>query len=190
MVANSLFIESPHSFNKRILILSFPGALLESSFLIILITCSNREIDVKTESVWVVNHVANWLLLTRGVHGRAKYELESSQFVLVSDINWLLCYIWRYTSYFLSFKNPFRKDQYFLGLRLITYVTYFCVNKILNISKVKLKILIALTVGCVFVNLIFVFYFHFSIKTRRLPVIKDHQLIWNKIAHGTQKCFK
>ena len=48
--------------------------------------------DIKTEPVQVVNLVANWQFLTRGVQCTAKYELKSSNFVLTSDINWLLWY--------------------------------------------------------------------------------------------------
>ena len=55
----------------------------------------------------------------------------------------------------------------------------------------KLKIMIAIMIGYVFVN--FIFYilsrFLFSIKSFRLPVIENHLLIWNKIAHDVQKCF-
>ena len=60
MITNGLFIEFSYSFNIHILILLCPWALLGSSFLITSLTISTEKpIDVKTESVWVVNLVGN-----------------------------------------------------------------------------------------------------------------------------------
>ena len=94
MVAIGFFIEYLQSFNIRILILSCTWALLGSSLLIISLTfLTEISIDVKTDLIWVVNLVDNWLLWIRGVHYPAKYELKSSHFDLITDINLLLCYI-------------------------------------------------------------------------------------------------
>lgn len=69
---------------------------------------------------------------------------------------------------------------------------HFCVNEIMNISKVKLKLMINLPIGCIFVNLIFIYYktLWFSFKPWGLPVIKNNLLIWNKVAHDIQRCFE
>ena len=66
---------------------------------------------------------------------------------------------------------------YILVIFLFSLIDSFA-NEILNISK--FKNLIAITFGCVFLNLIFIAYqfFYFSIKSWRLPVIKNHLLIW------------
>ena len=94
MVATGFFIEYPQSFNICILILSCTWALLGSGFLIISLTfLTEISIDVKTDLVWVVNLVDNWLLLIRSVQYAAKYALKSSHFDLITDINLLLCYI-------------------------------------------------------------------------------------------------
>ena len=115
-------------FNITILILSCPWALLGSSFLKILLTCSTeKSTDVKTDSVWVVNLVGNWLLLTRGVHCPAKYELKSSHFALISDI--LCCFdilvvykIFFYHSIMFLEENIIFKDWDFYQ---IIYGTYY-----------------------------------------------------------------
>ena len=67
--------------------------------------------------------------------------------------------------------------SYLLVIFLFSLIDSFA-NEILNISK--FKNLIAITFGCVFLNLIFIAYqfFYFSIKPWRLPVIKNHLLIW------------
>ena len=114
MVVHGPFIESLNSFNIRTLVMSL--SFLGSSFLIILLTCwKEKSIDVKTESAWVVNLFGKWLLLTRGVHCLVKYE-----FALILDLNLLLWYIGGIQDIFLPFSNIFRRDQYFLGLRLLS----------------------------------------------------------------------
>ena len=115
-------------------------------------------------SSWLVNLVTNWLFLKNEVQNPAKYKLKSSHFALTSDIFLLSWYIGGTKGIFLPFNNVFRRDQYFLGLRLfsdkliwylrdITWyfvifplsVIGFYVNEILNISKVALKIMIPFT---------------------------------------------
>ena len=70
--------------------------------------------------MWVVNLVGNWLLLSRGVHYPAKYELKSSHFSLISDINLLLWYNGGTQGISLPFNNVFGREKHFLGLRLLS----------------------------------------------------------------------
>ena len=138
--------------------------------------------------------------------GRAlfcKIRITKLTFCLNFRYKFIIMVYWWYTSYFFIIKYVFRRDQLFLGLRLIFVISWhifvifpfslidFCINEILNISKVKLKIMVAFMIGYIFVNLIFIFYqiFYFSIKPWRFPVIKNLFNIWNKIAHDIQECF-
>ena len=85
IAAYGLFIESRPSFSMHILILPCPWALFGSSCLIILRTCSSeKSVDLKIDSVWVLNLVSKWTLLTRDVHWPTKYELTSSH-VFITD---------------------------------------------------------------------------------------------------------
>ena len=166
MAAYGLFIKSPHSFNIRILILPYQWAALGSTVLIILQTCST----VKTDSIWVRNLVGSWILLTRGVHWSEKYELKSSHFFLILDINLLLWYVGVIQGIFLPFNNIFIRGLYFLGLRIFSknlrdiliYWYDSCVNEILNISETKFEVFtFGFRFGCAFWNFNFTAYHFF-----------------------------
>ena len=101
MVANGLYIESPHSFNIRILILTCPWALLGSSFLIILLTWQLAIID-------------------KGRALSCKIRIKKLIFCLNFRYKFLIMVYWWYTRYFLPFNNVLKRDQYLLGLKLLS----------------------------------------------------------------------
>ena len=80
----------------------------------------NREINgigMSCKSFWQLAFISKGL--ARGVRCPAKCELKSSHFALISDMNLLLWYIGGIQGISLPF-NFFTRDQYFLGLRLLS----------------------------------------------------------------------
>ena len=87
LISSGFSIKSPHSFNIYMLIMSYPWALLGSSFLIFPTWSLETWNDSKSDLVWPVITDRSLLAFTRGVHRSTKYKLKRSYFFLISNTN-------------------------------------------------------------------------------------------------------
>ena len=115
-----LLIELPQIFNMRILIMSWPWALLGSKLLIILPTSLSVNMFEKDLSLKSSKSVGSTLLFCTDEHWLAKEELNNSAFSLKSVIN---LFWWKTDGIqgtFLPVKKHFKIDQQVFELILVS----------------------------------------------------------------------
>ena len=183
-----------NSVNICILIFPYPWVLLGSSFLIILLTCSTEKlVDLKIDSSGAVNLAGNQILFDKRHALPCKIWIIKLKLTLCLNFiyTFVIMVYWSHTRHIFTiqcfWKVPilFRIETFIRKLKWCILVIFpfsliiFFVNEILNISKMKLKIIIAFTIGCVLHFIKFLFFY----QTMEALCHQNLLLIWNKIAH-------